>query len=240
MRGICFKQELFENVPRGTKTKTRRIELALNAINRSKLPRLKHGYPNPAKDKETMLYATAGAHLGDLSVIFPKTFTFQLYKYSDKQKKYTSADIIYIATPRYKINEVLFLKEPYRAGNPALNHPTVFYKYLGTESGRFENKLFMPERHARIFIQITDIKIKRVRDLDLLDYKAEGLEAYEQIYFKPFRELSLKQKKQYGCFEHYVWEKVWKSINDADSFDQNYYTFEYSFKIHHTKPELIP
>jgi hypothetical protein len=84
-------------------------------------------------------------------------------------------------TPRYRKGEVLYLKEPYVID---LAQKRVTYKY-GNNSGeawqmpKWGNKLFMPEKFARYFIEITDVRAELLQDISDEDCIREGIELYD-------------------------------------------------------------
>lgn len=88
-----------------------------------------------------------------------------------------------ICKPRYKIGEVLYLKEP-TAKAKVINGKQI-YAYLYGCNGhkgmisefKWENKLFMPADRARAFIKITNIKCERLMDISGEDCVAEGIES---------------------------------------------------------------
>lgn len=79
--------------------------------------------------------------------------------------------------PRYKIGEVLYLKEPYSGQNGHYNYKFSFKDNSPMrESIKWKNKLFMPADAGRIFVKITDIKCERLLDISDADCRAEGIE----------------------------------------------------------------
>lgn len=84
--------------------------------------------------------------------------------------------------PRYKIGEVLYLKEPTYPASIRFKAGFV-YKYDLAENARvpglkFSNKLFMPASAARAFIRITGIRCERLLDISDEECIAEGIELY--------------------------------------------------------------
>ncbi|EGK01703.1 hypothetical protein [Dysgonomonas gadei] len=92
--------------------------------------------------------------------------------------------------PRYKVGDVLYLKEPYKKWTRGLSegrHTSILYKYgeetpcdkVGTEGNSYytdwKNKLFMPASAARHFIKITEVRAERLQDITEEDCKKEGI-----------------------------------------------------------------
>lgn len=97
---------------------------------------------------------------------------------------------VFQAAPRYKVGEVLYIKEPYitqMAGSqPAYAEDTgdwvyeTMYAYDKQPHIRkllkWKNKLFMPASAARAFIRITGIRCERLLPISIADCIAEGIE----------------------------------------------------------------
>ncbi len=77
--------------------------------------------------------------------------------------------------PRYKVGEVVYLKEPYYGINKVF-----WYKYdkdreTAIANYLWKNKLFMPEMAARHFIKITEVRAERLQDISEVDCLKEGI-----------------------------------------------------------------
>ena len=96
--------------------------------------------------------------------------------------------------PRYKVGEVLYIKEPYCQDCDFTEHEhsrewrgngKMRYKYAGHEIselakdshgfGKWKNKLFMPQSVARCFIKITGVRCERVQQISDEDCLKEGI-----------------------------------------------------------------
>lgn len=150
MKGICFKEHLFNQVIRDYKTQTRRVL---------------HSQP------ESNLYwgiQKFGENKG----------CFVFLKGRDEDE--------YIR-PRYEVGDKVYLKEPYFQQSIMLPKQisTYIYRYdrdfntpfveLATGKERWKNKLFMPERAARYWIEITNKKPERLQDISDTDCMLEGI-----------------------------------------------------------------
>lgn len=94
--------------------------------------------------------------------------------------------------PRYRVGEVLYLKEPWVFLESKTTDFWNGYAYkFGARSGcaisergaelggteiKFKNKLFMPASAARAYIRITGIKCERLMDISDADCIAEGIQ----------------------------------------------------------------
>ena len=153
MKGINFIEDLFNATIGGRKTQTRRIMK-----------------PQPILDEK-------GNPTADWENIYNK--------------------------PRYKVGEIVYLKEPYRfthidnvwfinylynrnkkdfpisAGNRELHKALV--QQEKSKSG-WCNKLFMPAKYARYFIEITALRYERLQNISDEDCMKEGIRKIGEMY----------------------------------------------------------
>ena len=79
---------------------------------------------------------------------------------------------------RYKVGETLYLKEPYFVNTDG----SIDYKFDNkVKHEKWENKLFMPKRHARYFIKIKDKKQEHLQDISYIECLREGIKEYSVI-----------------------------------------------------------
>ena len=101
----------------------------------------------------------------------PQTFYNNIPFYSTG-RTFEEGTIIAEIKPRYKAGEIVYLKEPY------LPIMRTIYKYDGGDCDpklKWKNKLFMPARYARYFIEITAVRCKRLRNISDGDCELEGI-----------------------------------------------------------------
>ncbi len=80
--------------------------------------------------------------------------------------------------PRFKVGEIVFLKEPYQ-----LLENMLYYKYGISpflKCKTYKNKMFMPSIYARYFIEITDVIPEKLGDITKQGAINEGVEYTEQ------------------------------------------------------------
>ncbi|MCD7973169.1 MAG: hypothetical protein LUG18_10990 [Candidatus Azobacteroides sp.] len=101
-----------------------------------------------------------------------KIFTEIQFSLVTKGEKVTFWEVAVNNIPKYKKDEILYLKEPYRIENNK-----IFYQYETREirQGNWKNKLFMPASAARYFIRITDIKFGSLHETCCHDCILKGL-----------------------------------------------------------------
>ena len=82
-----------------------------------------------------------------------------------------------LGKPRFKIGEVVYLKEPYCD----FGNGEIAYKFSTEHAVRdmmgWANKLYMPARAARYFIEITGVRSESLQRISFDDCKKEGVKA---------------------------------------------------------------
>ena len=138
---------------------------------------------------------------------------------------------------RYKVGERLYLKEPYQL----CGLQDLCYRYDKTECQRpycdkkeWKNKLFMPAKYARYFIEITGVRCERLQDISDEDCLKEGIDKF-----------FLKDGTNYGASLYYGVDKenaifdtpqeayaaLINSINRKDTWDSNPWVWVYDYKL---------
>jgi hypothetical protein len=182
MKGICFKEPMFLKVVAGEKTMTRRIM--------KPQPNMIKGY------------------------ILEHSTQFKAYNWLLKKLIGTDPDryeVVQGFRSRYKVGEVVYLKEPYIP----LTGLCPVYRYGEDlipifEKNCWRNKLFMPEKYARYYIKITDVKVERLIEISKADAIAEGMTPKE-------------------AFTQFA--NTWKEIHGVDSWADNPWVWKYTFEL---------
>lgn len=162
MQGVLFHESLFPSVISKGKTQTRRFIKPQPTLNCNlEIMMLDDSFEN--------------YHYG----VVEKYIDLQPDRYRIHQ----------LLKPKYRIGEVLFLKEPwletefvtvYKYGYPNSlpRHwlDDVAFPIPNVNNLKFNNKLFMGKKNARYFIQITDVRIEKLQDISNEDCVKEGIE----------------------------------------------------------------
>jgi hypothetical protein len=206
-KGIMFTEPMFREVISGKKTQTRRIVI-----------------PQPDD---------SGLHDHDkypmsISPEYDITGFWGNVEESGETKEFK---------PKYKPGEKLYLKEPYY-----ICPDKILHKYNGAVIGLYEangipakeqkwqNKMFMPAKYARYFIEITGVRAERLQEISDEDCIKEGIDEYKGCYFSPI-----------GC---YIAPDYWNiktpqnayaalidKINGKGTFAKNPFVWVYDFKL---------
>lgn len=159
MKGIMFTEILYNKTVRKEKTQTRRAGKSLSVVNES-------------PDDWRILHSTLFSN-GCLNIGFTKSKLGQDLTWHNCESN-------------YRVGEVLYIKEPWRpiyydeSGGGDIEYK---YDFEGNRRDGFpwENKMFMPYRHARAYVRITSIKCERLFSISDSDCLKEGVETIDPI-----------------------------------------------------------
>jgi hypothetical protein len=215
MKGICFIEPLFYAAVNGKKTQTRRI-MKRQTKNSFKLVEL-----NCIEDgKDMIYYGFRTKEQYDNQSEWSRThleYTFMGKEYNRKHFNY----------PYYKLGEKVYLKEPYSFG---LEDETVYkYNSLEIKGYKWENKLFMPAKYARYFIEITAVRCERLQDIGYDDCLKEGIK-YRGITFDGMGLWNNGDGKDYPNPQR-AYEALIDKINGKGTWESNPYVWVYDFKL---------
>jgi hypothetical protein len=132
--------------------------------------------------------------------------------------------------PRYKPGETLYLKEPY-----AVLDDMILYRYGSNGESTvdtWQNKLFMPGKYARYFIEITGVRAERLQEISDEDCMKEGIREerfvnfpYETFYVIPDMSCPLSNTPR----EAYA--VLINEINGCGTWESNPFVWVYDFKL---------
>lgn len=87
---------------------------------------------------------------------------------------------------------------------------------------KWKPSIFMPRRHSRITLEITDIRVERLHCISEDDAEAEGIE---------FANIKLEEYEA-GASNQYIFLKLWDLINGKASTDSNPWVWVLEFITH--------
>lgn len=192
MRGLLMIEPLYHQTVAGRKTQTRRSG-GLELVNGCKATKTKPaiisnpddwnkhaigvGLNSPKESFDNLIELFEGREVKHHSPLMEVLF------YNVKNGKMVTCK------PRYKIGEVLYLKEPrYTTGSNPI--PQYSFDLIGNNVRILNdkdtiklNKLFMPAESARAFIKITGLRCERLLDISDADCITEGIEEHPRAIF---------------------------------------------------------
>ena len=141
--------------------------------------------------------------------------------------------------PRYKVGETVFIKEPYFLKWYDKKNYDVWYKYTDADAliencKLWKNKLFMPAKYARYFIEIVSVKCERLQDISDEDCLKEGVERWNGFFHT-----NIFDKKNKRLLVHKTPQEAYAalidSINGKGTWKSNPYVWVYEFKLVNNK-----
>jgi hypothetical protein len=157
-----------------------------------------------------------------------------------------------LSTPRYKVGERLYLKEPIirdliwdpdRRLYPSHSVPPISYKYnysdLMQKQFKWSNKLFMAEKDARYFIEITDTHTEQLHDITEESCIKEGIQPLlmSNMQLMEMGQLYRNYTAKKALFNEGVsaiesYKSLWDKINKKKCpWDSNPWVHVYNYKL---------
>lgn len=134
---------------------------------------------------------------------------------------------------RYKKGDVLYVREAF--GIPIAIMGNVIYradyeeKALLADGEKWHPSIHMPRKLARIFIQITDVKVYYLQDISDAEAIAEGVKTKGDNFWYDYN------SKDYRCaYPKSSFKSLWQQIygnNTLYSWEQNPLVLSYEFRI---------
>lgn len=90
--------------------------------------------------------------------------------------------------------------------------------------------IHMPKAAARIWLEVTDIRVERLQDISKEDAIAEGIEPVADGYKNYMPKLSSTSQFCWPTAYH-SFQSLWESINGAESWDLNPWLWVVKFKV---------
>ena len=209
MKGICFQEPLFHGVVEGRITQFREIAKPQPSVS-----------PNVSYRFDGICEEEGYYYLEELD---------DFGKFTEKY--------LNVGKPRYKAGEKVYLKEPY------YKHPCfeIVYKHGFKGCGAFnieawKNKLSMPAKYARYFIEITDVRCDQLQCISDEDCLKEGVIhnqrnhiTYEGIYSSDYyliRECDIEYENPQQAYAALI-----NKIHGNGTWESNPYVWVYDFKL---------
>lgn len=158
----------------------------------------------------------------------PVNGDFWKFSYMDANHAYLKADLkpaSYVSRkcPYGNAGDVLWVRETMIKNDGYTYWPLADGYKKNTPLDKTIPSIFMPKAACRLFLEITDIRVERLKDISEEDAKAEGAEGLLCQY--------VNDEWNQGYTSHYEgFKKLWHSINGEESWNQNPFVWVISFK----------
>lgn len=109
------------------------------------------------------------------------------------------------------------------------------HSHMTPGDNRWRPSIHMPRAACRIILEITDVRVERLKDISEADAKSEGIEGRyhpDDPTIWTWRNYDHKERFSYGTsvYPKSVFRKLWQSINGPDSWDKNPFVWAITFK----------
>lgn len=121
-----------------------------------------------------------------------------------------------IKCPYGQPGDVLWVRETWtEIENRILYKSDLYNESCGELTIKWKPSIHMPRKYARIFLEVTNIRVERVQDITNDDAKAEGIIRPDELYIAQFPALwnSINDKRGFGwSVNPWVWVVEFKRI----------------------------
>lgn len=150
----------------------------------------------------------------------------------------------YGCAPRYNVGDVLWVKETWSDYANAIRHTlkdgVVIEKKLADiimykadtafpQNYKWKSSLFMKKIHARLWLEVTNVRCERLQSISHDDAIDEGIKFVHGTDFT--RHFDYVGKEYALRYPTHSFFSLWRSINGKDSVAANPWVFVYEFKL---------
>ena len=174
--------------------------------------------------------------------IIATAFDFKKGFYASKIKIEENPDrfeITKLFKPKYQTGDILWVRESF--AKPPIYAFGVKYIYkagFNESICGWKPSIHMPKEAARIFLEVTNVRVERLQDISEEDAIAEGIDKKGDLYFNYFESEKLEKLEKFFPKEYFYKEipkvsfmSLWSKINGIDSWIANPWVWVYEFKI---------
>lgn len=146
-------------------------------------------------------------------------------------------DIDFAKCPYGQVGDILWVREKFakRCTPDGEWNPKLGYCYCADNDPLYQNKKWKPSIHmpkdaCRIFLQITKIRVERLKDITEEDAIAEGMERNFSNMFQEWRYKDYAKVKDDWRSPISSFQSLWATINGFNSWDENPWVWVVEFK----------
>ena len=156
-----------------------------------------------------------------------------IHEYFDENGKFISVPKLNTEnhkSVKIKTGDILWVRESF--AKPPIYAFGVKYIYkagFNESICGWKPSIHMPKEAARIFLEVTNVRVEQLQDISEEDAIAEGI---ERVSIAPF----VHRFKNYLCNNKFIGPKesfktLWMKINGEDSWNANPWVWVYEFKV---------
>ena len=101
---------------------------------------------------------------------------------------------------------------------------------------KWKPSIYMPKKRARIFLEVTNVRVERLKDISEEDAISEGIDKKGDLYFnyvesEGYFKKSFPKEYFYKEIPKVSFISLWAKINGIDSWIANPWVWVYEFKV---------
>lgn len=187
--------------------------------------------------KEPLFLATIGGNKTQTRRIcrFDKTIPIEVEESLRGVAALMPNGLQYLIRPKYSVGELVYLKEPYYDWDD-LDPEDGAYSYKFKDPQKcvpfWRNKLFMPAKAARYFIQIKNVRVERLQDITEEDCIKEGIVDFGEM--APIDRYGLRQRHvniDLGDTPRTAYAKLIDDISSKGTWESNPFVWVYDYLL---------
>lgn len=154
--------------------------------------------------------------------------------------------ILFSLKPKFQIGDILWVRETWQTTwNENKKSWDTIYKadggYWIDDDGimKWKPSIYMPKKRARIFLEVTNVRVERLRDISEEDAIAEGFgPVINDKYPAPGKFINhLNNHHMFNAIDSFA--SMWVKLNGKGAWKSNPWVWVYEFKqVHHPKDFL--
>ncbi len=131
---------------------------------------------------------------------------------------------------KYSIGDILYVRETFTPFGMGYLYKADTLPLFQDLDIKWEPSLFMPKVAARLFLEVTNIRVERLQDITEEDAIAEGIEKINSYLLNKYRykDYLIKGEEWRDPIKSFM--TLWQSINGKESWVENPFVFVYEFK----------
>src|SRR5690554_2083997 len=153
---------------------------------------------------------------------------------------FSKEELLEHTLPEYQIGDVLWVRETFKAAireYPGKNIPTekIFLYKATYEPGiilgkiKWEPSIYMPREAARIFLEVTNVRLERLQDISEADAIAEGVRQHSDYGSTGYVHYGRPDEALTDIDAVWSFETLWESIKGKESWNKNPFVWVYDF-----------
>jgi hypothetical protein len=148
----------------------------------------------------------------------------------------TSDETTHRLFPRKQIGDLVWVRETvsyFRQAGGSLQREKTKYKadekWDGNELIKWTPSIHMPKDAARIWLQITDLRVERLRHITEKDSIKEGVSRYPKSPIYGYK--NYLDNDGFCLTAKVSFQTLWEKINGKESWDENPWVWKIEFKV---------